>query len=99
MTKELWDNSHVDEHFTHHSLSYSVALLTHTDNVFLFSSNIFLVSHVDSGPVPRAVLHVRGTYKKSAETPVILVRLWSVTSPWPEHCFFPSQVAIEDFEG
>lgn len=99
MTKELWDNSDVDERFTHHSLSYSVALLTHTNNVFLFSKTIFLVSYIDSGPVPRVVLQVRGMCQKPGETPVILVMLLRVTSSWPEHYFFPSQVTMEDFEG
>lgn len=89
------------ECFTHRSFRYIVALLTHADNMFLTSKNVFLVSVIDSVPVTGEVLHVGGTRGEHLETPVILVTVLSVTCSWLEHYFFffPLHVTIEDFKG
>lgn len=75
--------------------------VTHIDNTFLSSKNVFLVSCVDSGPVTGEVLHVGGTRGEHLETPVILIMVLSVTCSWLEHdfFFFPPHVTIDDFKG
>lgn len=69
----------MDECFIHRSFRYIIALLTHTDNMFLSFKHIFLVSCIDSVPVTREVSHVGGTWGEHLETSVIPVMVLSVT--------------------